>query len=199
MQHINKICRWFLVMLTFSLCMFNSCRRHVPSPGAEPKVNSPRTSTSTPVRVQPKTYSLTLYFQDSKGPWLSPETRIVRATTEKELGQRIVEALIEGPSSSKLLPTLPQDTALLNLVFDRKHKWILVNFDAHLSTNHPGGSEAEILTVYSLVNSLLANLPDFKRVWILIDNHSRQVLKSHVYIGRPLPKNLSWVVTPAPS
>ena len=38
-----------------------------------------------------------------------------------------------------------------------------------VTARHPGGSTAELLTVYALVNSLTANLPTIRRVQILID------------------------------
>ena len=50
----------------------------------------------------------------------------------------------------------------------------------------PGGSEAELLTVYSVVNSLTANFPAVKRVQILIEDRPAPTLAGHVDLTRPL-------------
>ena len=61
---------------------------------------------------------------------------------------------------------------------------------------HPGGSMQELLTVYSLVNTLLVNLPTASAVQILIDGREADTLAGHVDLRRPLRKNEALIVTP---
>lgn len=65
----------------------------------------------------------------------------------------IVQALLDGPLPGEdVLPTLPTGTQLLGA---RVQDGIAtLNFSAHLRTQFSGGSAAETMLVYSVVNSL---------------------------------------------
>jgi spore germination protein GerM len=61
-----------------------------------------------------------------------------------------------------------------------------VNFSLALSKDHPGGSSAEMMTVYSIVNSLALNFPQIKRVQILIDGKSIETITGHLSLRQPI-------------
>jgi hypothetical protein len=50
-----------------------------------------------------------------------------------------------------------------------------------------GGSADELLTVYAIVDSLTANVPQIRRVGLLVGGRERDTLAGHVDIRRPLP------------
>jgi germination protein M len=56
---------------------------------------------------------------------------------------------------------------------------------------HPGGSEAELMTVYSVVNSLTASFPAVKRVQILVEDKPAQTLAGHIDLTRPLVPDMT--------
>jgi hypothetical protein len=58
---------------------------------------------------------------------------------------------------------------------------------------HTGGTLDEILTVYTIVNAITANLPAITTVQLLIEGREVDTLSGHVDLRRPLAKNLSWV------
>jgi hypothetical protein len=60
-----------------------------------------------------------------------------------------------------------------------------VNFDKALSKDHPGGSSAEIMTVYSIVNSLPLNFPQIKGDQILIEGRGESIT-GHLVLDRPI-------------
>jgi len=62
-----------------------------------------------------------------------------------------------------------------------------------VSDLHPGGSDGEIATIYSLVDSLIYNLPEIKRVHFLVNGEERDTLKSHLDLRRDYQKDLSIV------
>jgi spore germination protein GerM len=68
-----------------------------------------------------------------------------------------------------------------------------VNFDQTLSKEHPGGSSAEMLTLYSIVNSLTLNFPQIKRVQILIDGKAAESIAGHISLKQPVSFNPSIV------
>jgi spore germination protein GerM len=55
-----------------------------------------------------------------------------------------------------------------------------VNFSATLTKDHPGGSTAEMVTIYSLTNTLTANIPAIKTVKILVEGKELPSIKGHI-------------------
>ena len=53
---------------------------------------------------------------------------------------------------------------------------------------HPGGSLDELLTVYTIVDALTANLPAVTAVQLLVDGKEVDTLAGHVDLSRPLPR-----------
>ena len=68
-----------------------------------------------------------------------------------------------------------------------------VDLSREASAAHPGGSLNELLTVYTIVNAVTANLPAVTAVQLLIDGKPVETLAGHVDLRRPLEKNLAWV------
>jgi hypothetical protein len=68
-----------------------------------------------------------------------------------------------------------------------------VDLSRDASAGHPGGSLNELLTVYTIVDALTANLPAVTAVQLLIDGKQVETLAGHVDLRRPLEKNLAWV------
>ena len=60
-----------------------------------------------------------------------------------------------------------------------------VDFSRELVQNHPGGSSAEELTVYSLSNTLIANFPAIKMVTILVEGREIQSIAGHLDLTIP--------------
>src|SRR5205085_914653 len=59
------------------------------------------------------------------------------------------------------------------------------------------GSHDELLSVYSIVNSLTVNFPAIKRVQILVDDRPADTLAGHVDLSRPLPADMTLLVASA--
>ena len=57
-------------------------------------------------------------------------------------------------------------------------------------TAHPGGSMNELLTIYTLVDALVVNLPAVTVVQLLVDGKELDTLAGHVDLRRPLTKKL---------
>jgi len=127
---------------------------------------------------------VTLYFSEEEERYLTGEKRqIANKGNAQEEAKEVVRELIRGPKG-KLIRTLPPRTKLLSLQIDEKGV-AKVNFDQTLSRDHPGGSSAEMMTVYSIVNSLVLNFPQIKGVQILIDGEKGSI-KGHLSLDRPI-------------
>ena len=126
-----------------------------------------------------------LYFSDSEGEYLVGEKRkILRKNAVQDEAKETILELIKGPSG-KLIRTLPPRTELLTLQITDQGV-ARVSFTPALSKDHPGGSSAEIMTVYSIVNSLSANFPHIRRVQILIDGKPIATIVGHLSLEQPV-------------
>ena len=129
---------------------------------------------------------VTLYFSDEQEEYLIGEKRqILKRDEVREEAEETIRELIKGPKG-KLLPTLPPRTKILALQLDAKGM-ARVNFNQALHSDHPGGSSAEMMTVYSIVNSLALNFPQIKRVQILIDGKPIESIAGHLSLKQPIP------------
>jgi spore germination protein GerM len=127
-----------------------------------------------------------VYFSDSEGEYLIGEKReILKKNEVKEEAKETIIELIKGPKG-KLIPTLPPRTKLLTLQINDAGL-AKVNFSPALSKDHPGGSSGELMTVYSIVNSLSLNFPQIKRVQILIDGKPAETITGHLSLKQPVP------------
>ena len=126
-----------------------------------------------------------LYFSDREGQYLIGEKREIQQRDDvEEEAEEIVNELIKGPKG-KLIPTLPPKTKLLDIEVEEGHV-AKVNFDETLTKDHPGGSSAEMMTLYSVVNSLTLNLPQIKSVQILIDGQVLETIAGHLSLKKPI-------------
>jgi hypothetical protein len=105
--------------------------------------------------------------------------------------REIVAAQV-GPVAEPLVSAIPQGTALRAL-FITENGRAFVDLSGEVASGHSGGSTSELLTVYTIVNALTANLPAITAVQILIDGREVDTLAGHVDLRRPLAQNLEWV------
>lgn len=133
-----------------------------------------------------------LYFGDGQGRYLTAEQRVVdRPADAVAFGRRILSALLEGPKQGAT-PTLPRGVGLraLYIIADGTAYVDFVNgsFD-----NHPGGVACELLSIYSIVNTLVLNVEEIRRVKILIGGQEAATLAGHVDLSHPFKADMLWV------
>ena len=140
---------------------------------------------------------VTLFFSDPNERFLVPEKRFIPKENEPEAQAReMIKALIAG-SKTGLVNTFPEKAELQGVNREGDDA-LSVNFRESLVANHPGGSAAEMATVYSLTNTLTTNLPAIKRIRILIDGKERESLKGHIGLHNPFMMNRELIAPAAP-
>lgn len=110
-----------------------------------------------------------------------------------ELGNRakqILQKLQEGPHSDKMFASIPKDTKVQDL-FISEQGTAFIDFSNTIAANHPGGVLNELATIYSIVDSLVYNLPEIKQVKILIGGVEKETLAGHCLLLLPLDMDLS--------
>lgn len=167
-------------------------------PSKDAPVSNPVSEPSAPKNSdepESRRIQVQLFFFDPTKDILVPEERMVtyRDTIQSQ-AKEILQALIDGPTGN-LAGTIPEGTEILD-VFFRNDGTAYVDFSPQLSENHRGGTDGEIQTIYSIVNTLTLNLPTIKRVQILVGDHALDTLKGHIDLSRPLKQDLRSVRLP---
>jgi spore germination protein GerM len=148
-----------------------------------------------------RTINVKLFFQAADRPGLVMEERTVPFSND--LGAQlkaVVGELIRG-SKSGLVATLPAETKVLEVfVTPRGIAYVDLSKEASQGTS---GSHDELLSVYSIVNSLTVNFPAVRRVQILLEDRPTDTLAGHVDLSRPLTADMTLLtaatVAPGPA
>jgi spore germination protein GerM len=142
--------------------------------------------------------SVRLYFEAPDREGLLPEERDVAFSSDLSQQLRtVVEELAKG-STTGLVATLPAGTRVLE-VFVQARGVAFVDLSSEAASGLPGGSKAELLTVYSIVNTIVTNFPAVSRVRIVVDDQPVASLGGHIDVSRPLPPDMTLVALPLPS
>jgi len=120
-----------------------------------------------------------IFFSDHQERFLVIEKRyIYREEDTAAQAKEVVKALLDGSKTGNV-NTFPAHVVLRDLKLD-KDGVAEVNFSADLIKLHPGGSTAEMATIYSLTNTLTANVPAIKAVKIIVEGKELQSIKGHI-------------------
>jgi germination protein M len=125
-----------------------------------------------------------LFFADADGKKLKKELRNI--LRNESPAQGTINQLIKGPTKDSLTATLPSGTILRSMKI--KDGLCTIDFSSELTANYSGGLEKELLTVYSIVNTL-TQFSSVNKVQILVDGGIVKTLGGHVDISQPLERN----------
>ncbi len=146
---------------------------------------SVRPAAMTPTQTRP----VHLYFSDKDSQFLMAENRVLKSRQDPEFFARsIIEALIKGPQQG-LARTLPAAT-VIRAIFVTQDGICFVDLTSAVTDNHPGGIQSELLSIYSIVNSLVLNVPQIKAVKLLINGTEAMSLAGHIDLQIPLKANM---------
>ena len=130
-----------------------------------------------------ETKLVTLFFPSEEDSLLHPETREISASASvAEEAKRVVEELIKG-SERGLLAPFPPETRLRQLFITREGV-AYVDFSREIADKHLSGSSAELVTIYSVVNSLAFNFKPIKKVFILVEGEEKETLGGHISLSK---------------
>lgn len=131
-----------------------------------------------------------LYFTAPEGTFLMAETAAIPGCEEdRDCIVSLVQALTKGSQAGNL-SVLPQQTTVLNA--EVENDLVRINLSKQVVDFHPGGSLTELLSIYSIANSLSENFPYIRQVQLLVEGEVRQTLKGHARIDQPIYADLSY-------
>jgi len=135
------------------------------------------------------------YYPSPEGKLIEEKRQILKRKKIKDQIKSIIKELFNGPKvdhSEQLLNPFSKNLKLNN--FYLVNNTILVlDVSREIHTNLLGGSKDEILTIYSIVNTICSNFEFIKAVQLIVDGREMETLSGHIYVSYPLRFNGSWV------
>jgi len=150
--------------------------------GCKKKPLSANLNVANKVEVRP----VTLYFE-------GPEMLLVRETRNVALPENpagalsvVARELLKGSANAGVPHIFPRDTQV-RATFLLPDGTAFVDLGGNTLTQGWGtGSHEELMAVYSVVQTVIANFPDAKRVRILVNGEPAETLAGHVNVSRAL-------------
>ena len=131
-----------------------------------------------------------LYFANGMGEGLSVERRTVEYPASSAIEKAIVEELIKGPENDGNISIIPTDTKVLSV--ETKNGVCFVNLSKEFKDKYQGGTAGEVLTIYSIVNSL-TELDTVSSVQLLIEGEKKDTFV-HMAIAEPLARDKEIII-----
>jgi spore germination protein GerM len=126
---------------------------------------------------------MTLYFPShDRGQLVAEERSVPWARTETDRIRQVLLALVEGSHEGRSRG-LPAGTTIRG-VFQTADGTTVLDLGGDPSTEFGPGISSESLAVYSVVNSLSANIPSVRRVVFLLHGQPVETLGGHVDLSQ---------------
>jgi len=151
---------------------------------------APTGKTEPLISLKPSQTTLAhLYFSDQDNQFLIAEERSLKHPENPAFfAKNIVQALIKGPQLG-LVRTLPQKTKI-RAIYVTQAGICYVDLTSTIADQHPGGIKSELLSVYSIVNSVVLNVPEVEAVKFLINGSESKTLAGHIDLQAPVKANM---------
>lgn len=163
---------------------------------ARPAIATPAAAPPTASADDVRKIKVHLFYIAPDGTRLTGVEREVPFADQPAAQARaIVEAQL-APVDAPLVSAIPAGTTLRAL-FVTPDGSAFVDVSPEMASAHPGGSINELLTVYTVVQALTANLPAITAVQLLVNGREVDTLAGHVDIRRALPRDDTWVSEPS--
>ena len=166
-------------------------RWYGPQPHATVAAKAPAAPATPGRKIKARLY----YVADDGSTLVAVERDVPYGEGAVAQAKAIINAQL-APPAEPFVSAVPPGTTLRALFIAGGEAF--VDLSGELMHGHPGGSLNEMLTVYTLVDSLTVNLPAVSAVQLLVDGREVETLAGHVDLRRPLAQNLAWVAQEAP-
>ncbi len=135
--------------------------------------------------------NVSLYFADKTGQYLQVEQRSVSQNDKEPIEKIVINELLNG-SMADGLKLIPAEAKLLST--ETKDGVCFVNFSKDFVEKRTAGSSAELMTIYSVVNTL-TDLQPIDKVQFLIEGQKVETFGEMVF-DEPFTKNTSLMRQP---
>lgn len=140
-------------------------------------------------QTQQDSVVLSLYFPNQTGEYLQLEKRTVTLKDKEPLAKLTLTELMKGSEDNQAQRCIPAETKLLSV--ETKDKTCFVNFSRDFIDRHTGGSTAETMTIYSIINSLTED-GSIEKVQFLIEGQKVETFGGMVF-NEPFERDESYI------
>lgn len=156
--------------------------------GALRRAEAPPVGSTAPAPPGRKIKARLFYIAEDGISLTSVEQDVVYGEGTLEQAKEIINAQI-APATEPLVSAVPPGTTLRAL-FVTEQGEAYVDLSRDVAAAHLGGSLNELLTIYTFVEALTANLPAVSAVQVLVDGKEVDTLAGHVDLRRPLARKV---------
>lgn len=128
---------------------------------------------------------VTLYYANSNADKVVAEKREVEISIGTQIEKLVFEELQKKPKSEGLRAAIPKGTKLLSA--STEGGILTLNLSREFVDNSPGGTAGELMTLYSIINTM-TELPDIKKVQFLIEGQKEDIY-IHAIFDEPFVRN----------
>lgn len=129
--------------------------------------------------------SMTLYFTNSAGTELIPETRKVYYISSEPLERAVVDEVFRGPRMAGSSPVFGSEYTVLSVVTQDDTCYVSLNSSNGITTTTANAGEE--VQIYALVNSLVDTC-GVEKVQITLDGESNRMFRKNVSLSSPFTK-----------
>jgi hypothetical protein len=130
--------------------------------------------------------NVALYFPGPGGRLQREERSIEGSADPSRVAAHVVEALLAGPQSAQSFRPFPEGVAMGEVHVTGDGVAYVDLISAGNPTPPFEGSTVEMLTLYSLVNSVVENVPGARSVVVLWNGRQPRTFGGHIDTTRPL-------------
>lgn len=146
----------------------------------------PVVETAVPSVEEVETVPFDLYFPGEDGRLYAEPRELAPTDDPAQTVTRLVEELLGGPAVDGLRAPLPAGVAVAR-AFVGDDATVILDLVSPDAGAPPGvGSEAEMLMVYSVVNTVLLNVEEAERLVLLWNGRQPTTFAGHLDTARPL-------------
>lgn len=128
---------------------------------------------------------VSLYYANSNADKVVAEKREVEISIGTQIEKLVFEELQKEPKSEGLHAAIPKGTKLLSA--STEGGILTLNLSREFVDNSPGGSAGELMTLYSIINTM-TELPDINKVQFLIEGQKEDIY-IHAVFDEPFERN----------
>lgn len=130
--------------------------------------------------------TVTLYFANRSGTALVSEQRSIEVKKSLTIEYQIVDQLIIGPDKNMLNATVPKGTVIRDI--KTEDDICYVNLSQNFINDKVVGTDSQLITIYSVVNSL-TQLNYVNKVQFLIEGEKINKISKNIDFSKPFEEN----------
>lgn len=158
----------------------------LPGCGGNRPQGEAETNPSETLRTEIETATAELFFAGPGDRLHSEHRELPRTSDPEERVFWIASAVVEGPTTEKLAKTFPDAVTIASVDLSQDGT-VYVDLQSEEHARLPAlGSRMELLTLYSLVNSIVHNVDLANKVVILWNGRQPVTFAGHIDTSRPL-------------